>query len=73
MKNFTRFAVAAASGTVTIVQFSDAGKPTGKVSVPRVSKSDAEWKQKLTPISFEVTRHAGTERACGIGSRGAAR
>ena len=50
-------------GTVTIVQFSDAGKPTGKVTVPRVVRSDAEWKQKLTPISFEVTRHAGTERA----------
>jgi peptide-methionine (R)-S-oxide reductase len=57
--------VAAASGgagTVTVVQFSDAGKPTGKVTVPRVVRSDAEWKQKLTPISFEVSRHAGTER-----------
>jgi peptide-methionine (R)-S-oxide reductase len=49
-------------GTVTIVQFSDAGKPTGKITVPRVVKSDAEWKQKLSPISFDVTRHAGTER-----------
>lgn len=55
--------VAAAGGNVTIVQFSDAGKPTGKVTVPRVTKSDAEWKQKLNPVSFEVTRHAGTERA----------
>ncbi len=52
----------AASGAVTIVQFSDAGKPSGKVTVPRVVKSDAEWKQKLSPISFEVTRHAATER-----------
>jgi len=50
------------SGTVTVVQFSDAGKPTGKVSVPRVVRPDAEWKQKLAPISFEVTRRAGTER-----------
>src|ERR1700729_374376 len=50
-------------GTVIIVQFSDAGKPTGKVSVPRVVRSDTEWKQKLPPVSFEVTRHAGTERA----------
>jgi peptide-methionine (R)-S-oxide reductase len=50
------------AGTVTIVQFSDAGKPTGKVTIPKVVKSDAEWKQKLAPISFEVARHAGTER-----------
>src|ERR1700679_2537168 len=59
------FASSAGGGTpgaVTIVEFSDAGKPTGKASIPRVVRSDAEWKQKLTPISFEVTRHAGTER-----------
>ena len=49
-------------GTVTIVQFSDAGKPIGKVFVPRVIRSDTEWKQKLAPISFEVTRRADTER-----------
>jgi peptide-methionine (R)-S-oxide reductase len=55
-------AFGADAGTVTVVQFSDAGKPTGKVSVPKVVRSDAEWKQKLAPISFEVARHAGTER-----------
>lgn len=49
--------------TATIVQFSDAGKPAGKVTVPKVVRSDAEWKQKLAPVSFDVTRHAGTERA----------
>jgi peptide-methionine (R)-S-oxide reductase len=49
-------------GTVTIVQFSDLGKPTGKVTVPRIAKSDAEWKQQLSPISFAVARQAGTER-----------
>lgn len=49
-------------GLVTIVQFSDAGQPMGKVSVPRVKKTDAEWKQQLGPLSFEVTRNAGTER-----------
>jgi peptide-methionine (R)-S-oxide reductase len=53
---------AGAPSTVTIVQFSDAGKPTGKTTVPRVVKSEAEWKQKLSPISFDVTRHEGTER-----------
>ena len=60
---FASGAGAGTPGTVTIVQFSDDGKPMGKVTVPRVVRSDAEWKEKLTPISFEVTRHAGTERA----------
>jgi peptide-methionine (R)-S-oxide reductase len=50
-------------GVVTIVQFSADGKRTGKVSVPRVIKSDAEWKKQISPISYDVTRHAGTERA----------
>ncbi|MGD0730872.1 MAG: peptide-methionine (R)-S-oxide reductase MsrB [Terracidiphilus sp.] len=50
-------------GTVKIVQFSDQGKAIGKVVVPRVVKTDAEWRQQLSPVSYEVTRHAGTERA----------
>ena len=52
-----------APGVVTLVQFSADGKRTGKVSVPRVIKSDADWKHQLSPISYEVARHAGTERA----------
>ncbi len=51
------------AGPVTIVQFSPEGKRIGKVTVPRTIKSDEEWKQQLSPVSFEVTRHAGTERA----------
>jgi peptide-methionine (R)-S-oxide reductase len=52
-----------ASATVTIVQFDPGGKKIGKVVLPRTVKSDEEWKQQLSPISYEVTRHAGTERA----------
>jgi peptide-methionine (R)-S-oxide reductase len=50
-------------GTVTIVEFAANGTKTGKVTVARIVKTDAEWKSQLSPISYEVTRHAGTERA----------
>jgi peptide-methionine (R)-S-oxide reductase len=49
--------------SVKIVQFDDAGNRTGVNVVEKIVKSDAEWKQKLTPEQFEVTRKAGTERA----------
>ena len=49
--------------TVTIVQFSDSGKRLGPSLVRRVRKTDAEWKQLLTPLQFEVTRKEGTEMA----------
>jgi peptide-methionine (R)-S-oxide reductase len=47
---------------VKIVQFSDAGQREDIVTLPVVTKTDAEWKQQLSPDSFEVTRHAATER-----------
>jgi peptide-methionine (R)-S-oxide reductase len=49
-------------GTVTIVEFGADGKKTGKVVVPRLVKTDAEWQQQLSPISYQVARQAGTER-----------
>jgi peptide-methionine (R)-S-oxide reductase len=59
-------AEAAAAGSpkmVTIVEFADSGKREGKKSVDRVIKSEDEWKKLLSPLSFEITRQAGTERA----------
>jgi peptide-methionine (R)-S-oxide reductase len=49
--------------TVIIVEFSDSGERKDKVSVERIIKTEEEWKKQLSPLSFEVTRHAGTERA----------
>lgn len=47
---------------IQIVQFSDAGKRLGVVTVQTIIKTDAEWKQQLSPDSYEITRRAGTER-----------
>ena len=47
--------------TVTIVQFYADGKKMGTVTVPRLIKTDDEWKKQLSPTSYAVTRHADTE------------
>ena len=50
------------SQRVKIVQFSDSGRRGDIVTLLPVVKTDAEWKRQLSPDSFEVTRHAATER-----------
>src|ERR1700733_7222309 len=47
---------------VTIVEFTDSGERKGGVTVPTIVKSEAEGKEQLSPLSFEVTRNAATER-----------
>jgi peptide-methionine (R)-S-oxide reductase len=47
---------------VVIENFSAAGKSLGKATVPRIVKTEAEWKAQLDADSFQVTRHEGTER-----------
>jgi peptide-methionine (R)-S-oxide reductase len=50
-------------GSVTVVQFSDNGTRLGKVTLPKIRKSKAEWKKQLSPLQFDVTRRAATEWA----------
>ncbi len=49
--------------SVIVIQFSDSGQNLGPARVNKVHKKDAEWRQELTPLQFEVTRRAATERA----------
>ena len=50
------------ASTVSIEQFSPSGKSLGRMQMARVTKTDAEWKKQLSPLSYEVTRKADTER-----------
>jgi peptide-methionine (R)-S-oxide reductase len=51
-----------ASEMVTIEAFGPDGKSKGTVSVPRLIKSDADWRAQLAPLVYEVTRREATEQ-----------
>jgi peptide-methionine (R)-S-oxide reductase len=48
-------------GLVSIENFSPAGVSLGKTEVPKIVRSEADWRKQLTADSFAVTRHEGTE------------
>jgi peptide-methionine (R)-S-oxide reductase len=48
---------------VAIAGFSSLGVPTGTVLVPKIFKSDAEWRQQLSANAFDIARRADTEMA----------
>jgi peptide-methionine (R)-S-oxide reductase len=48
---------------VTIVEFSDSGEQLKAVQVPKVVKTDDEWRKQLSRSAFTITRQADTEFA----------
>jgi peptide-methionine (R)-S-oxide reductase len=50
-----------AEAEVSIVPVSDAGVPQPAVKLPKIVKTDAEWRKQLSAISFSVTRKEDTE------------
>lgn len=51
----------ASSETVSVRLVGPNGLPGPVVSVPRVIKTNAEWKKQLSPAAYEVLRAQGTE------------
>jgi peptide-methionine (R)-S-oxide reductase len=56
-------AVVNTPGNVTIVEFTDDGVRKGSVTLPKVVKTDEEWRTQLkSDLAFFVARKGGTER-----------
>ena len=48
---------------VMVVRFSDAGVKMAEIRVPKVIKTEREWRKQLSPAAFAVTRRDDTEIA----------
>jgi peptide-methionine (R)-S-oxide reductase len=51
------------SSPVKIAKFADDGARLGIQTLAKVRKTKSEWKKKLTPLQYDVTRRAATEFA----------
>jgi len=48
---------------VTVVLFSDSGERLKKVQIPKVIKTETEWRKQLSDNAFDIARRADTEIA----------
>src|SRR5581483_9064667 len=58
-----KVAASAKVANVTIDEFSADSKSKGRVQLAKIVKTDAEWRQQLSPEAYAVTRREGTEPA----------
>ena len=58
-----RAAAAGDAKEVTVVLFSDSGQRLKTVHIPKVVKTEDEWRRQLSGNAFDITRHADTEIA----------
>jgi peptide-methionine (R)-S-oxide reductase len=49
--------------SITLVEFTASGKKKETVKTKELVLSDEEWKSRLSPEAYQVTRHEGTEFA----------
>jgi len=50
-------------GKVVLEIFGDDGRDLGPRDVPKLVLTDAQWRKRLSPASYEIMRREGTERA----------
>ena len=54
---------AVAAGPVTIIKFADDGTRKTAATLPKIQKTNDQWKKQLSPLQYDVTRRAATEWA----------
>jgi peptide-methionine (R)-S-oxide reductase len=56
-------AEAAGPARMTLVEFANDGRRLRAVRAERVVRSETQWRARLSPQAYAITRRAGTERA----------